>query len=102
MKNDRIVIGRLRACLHNVNGSQDELAAAMGMGRSTLSMKLNGHRDFHLEEIVLAAKYLNLSDEDILVIFFPGSCIAQQYLIKREKVHSKPVRPKSTKANAAS
>ena len=34
------------------NVTQEQLAKAVGMGRGTLSTKMNGHRSFNTEEIV--------------------------------------------------
>lgn len=44
------------------NVTQEQLAKAVGMGRGTLSTKMNGHRSFNTEEIVAICDFLQIAD----------------------------------------
>lgn len=50
--------------------SRKRLAARMGLLEDTLGEKLRGRNQFKLDEVTLLAKLLNLSDEELLQIFF--------------------------------
>lgn len=48
-----------------------QLADALNMVRQTLSYKLNGYRgDFTLSEIIAIKQYLDMTDEEVIEIFF--------------------------------
>lgn len=51
-------------------GKQYNFASAMGMHPSTLSLKLNNHRDWTREEIVRACELLGIDLEDAGSYFF--------------------------------
>ncbi len=50
--------------------TQDEFANAIGIGRVTLSQRLNGKSFFSQNEIEKISKLLNISKEDIPKYFF--------------------------------
>ncbi len=47
-----------------------DLAGRLGLNVSTLSQKLNGHRDFTISEVREIAKILSLSKQNVWDIFF--------------------------------
>lgn len=52
----------------NVNNAQ--LAAALSIDEATLYRKKSGVSDFYRREIQIIKSFLNLSDEDVRLIFF--------------------------------
>lgn len=48
----------------------EDVARAIGIDIATLHRKINGASDFYRSEIEKIIKYLNLSNEDVLRIFF--------------------------------
>ena len=47
-----------------------QLAERLNINPSTLSKKINGHVDFSRNEVASICKELNLSDSDVIRIFF--------------------------------
>lgn len=58
---------------HNVNNAQ--LAEALSIDEATLYRKKSGVSDFYRREIQILKKYLDLSDEDIRLIFFADDVV---------------------------
>lgn len=61
---------KLRGKIKEKFGSQDNFAAALGMDRSTLSLKLNGKSDWTLPEIDKSCSLLHIPVEDVYKYFF--------------------------------
>lgn len=61
---------RLRGRIKEIFGTQDNFAKALGIGRVSLSQRLNNYLDFSQQEINKAYILLNLSKEDIPKYFF--------------------------------
>lgn len=61
---------KLNGRIREVLGTQDNLATSIGMGRSTLNLKLNGKSDFTLSEIKRIVEVLNIPVSDITPYFF--------------------------------
>lgn len=61
---------KLRGKIKEVFGTQDNFAKALGIGRVSLSQRLNNYLDFSQEEINKAYILLNLSKEEIPIYFF--------------------------------
>lgn len=59
-----------RVALVRAEISQNELADRIGISRQSLSQKTNGKRDFKLSEIRKISEVLDLSSDDVNVIFF--------------------------------
>lgn len=51
-------------------GTQDNFAKALGIGRVSLSQRLNNRLEFTQEEIVKSAELLNIPEEAITLYFF--------------------------------
>lgn len=49
------------------NCNQTQLSKELGIGRSTLSLKLNGHREFKQEEIDVLIKIFNKPYEFLMI-----------------------------------
>lgn len=58
----KLNVNMLRGAMAEANVTQEQLAKAVGMGRGTLSLKMNGHRSFNIEEIAAICDYLNIAD----------------------------------------
>lgn len=61
---------KLRGKIKEVYRTQDEFAKALGIGRVSLSQRLNNTLDFSQEEINTACKILGLAASDIPDYFF--------------------------------
>ena len=61
---------KLRGKIKEVFGTQDNFAKALGIGRVSLSQRLNNYSSFSQKEINKAYKLLNLSKEEIPKYFF--------------------------------
>lgn len=61
---------KLRGKIKEVFGSQDAFATAMGIDRSTLSLKLNGKSDWTRLEIEKACPLLNIPIVEVYAYFF--------------------------------
>lgn len=62
---------KLRGKIKEVYRTQDEFAKALGIGRVSLSQRLNNTLDFTQEEINTACRILGLAASDIPDYFFP-------------------------------
>ena len=61
---------KLRGKIKEVFGSQDAFASAIGMDRSTLSLKLNGKSDWTRQEIEDACVLLHIPVVEVHAYFF--------------------------------
>jgi len=61
---------KLRGKIKEVFGTQDKFAKALGIGRVSLSQRLNNYLDFSQSEIDKACELLKLSKEEIPKYFF--------------------------------
>ena len=61
---------KLRGRIREVCGTQDIFAEKIGVGRVTLSQRLNNQSEFSQDEIYRACEVLNLEKEEIPVYFF--------------------------------
>lgn len=61
---------KLRGKIKEKCGSQDELAAKIGIGRVSLSKRLNNQLDFEQEEIFKACDVLGIEYSEIPAYFF--------------------------------
>lgn len=61
---------KLRGKIKEIYGIQDAFAAAIGMDRSTLSLKLNGKSDWTREEIVKSCHALYIPLSKVPAYFF--------------------------------
>ena len=61
---------KLRGKIKEVYGTQDKFAKALGIGRVSLSQRLNNILDFSQEEINKSCEVLGISKEDIPTYFF--------------------------------
>jgi transcriptional regulator with XRE-family HTH domain len=55
-----IVAAEIRAEMGRQRKSQDDLADVLGIARSVISLRLNGHRPFKLAEVELLADYFGV------------------------------------------
>lgn len=62
----------LKAAMARKDISIPRLAELLGMSKKTIYSRFSGDTDFSLSEIRKIAKILDLSNEDILIIFFTG------------------------------
>ena len=60
----------LKAKMAERNVNQRDMARALGMHDSAVSLKLRGERRLTLDDAVDIAAWLELDDEEILKIFF--------------------------------
>lgn len=61
---------KLRGRIREKIGNENEFAAAIGMGRTSLSKKLNNRVEFTQNEIRNAVTVLEINDKDIPDYFF--------------------------------
>ncbi|WP_236894818.1 DUF739 family protein [Clostridium beijerinckii] len=61
---------KLRGKIKEVYGTQDKFAKALGIGRVSLSQRLNNVLDFSQEEINNSCGILGITKEDIPAYFF--------------------------------
>lgn len=61
---------KLKGKIKEVCGTQDVLASKIGIGRVTLSQRLNNVSDFSQNEIAKMSNVLNIPNEDIPIYFF--------------------------------
>lgn len=61
---------KLKGRIKEVCGTQDALASRIGLGRVTLSQRLNNLSNFSQSEIAKMTKELNIPNEEIPVYFF--------------------------------
>ena len=63
-------INQFKAMLLQNGETMGDLAKRLGIGRNTLSNKINGHSDFSLKEVNIIQDAYNLSLEEMKSIFF--------------------------------
>lgn len=61
---------KLRGKIKEVCGTQDDFAEKIGVGRVTLSQRLNNQSEFSQDEIYKACGILGIGNEEIPVYFF--------------------------------
>jgi transcriptional regulator with XRE-family HTH domain len=61
---------KLKGKIKEICGTQDEFARQIGIGRVSLSQRLNNYLDFSQNEIKRACEVLELADVDIPLYFF--------------------------------
>ena len=61
---------KLRGKIKEIFGTQDQFAEAIGMGRVSLSQRLNNQLEFSQEEIFKACDTLHIDYADIPAYFF--------------------------------
>lgn len=61
---------KLRGKIKEVFGTQDNFAKALGIGRVSLSQRLNNILDFSQEEIHKSCEILGIDKEQIPIYFF--------------------------------
>lgn len=61
---------KLRGKIKEVSGTQDEFAKKLGIGRVSLSQRLNNQLEFSQDEIFKACRILAIENEDIPLYFF--------------------------------
>lgn len=77
---------KLRGKIKEVCGTQDEFARKIGIGRVSLSQRLNNFLEFNQNEILKACEILNINDDKITEYFFSPE------VQKRESLESKKER----------
>ena len=61
---------KLRGKIKEVYGTEKAFAKELGIGRVTLNMRLNNHREFNSSEITQAVKLLGIRQYEIHDYFF--------------------------------
>lgn len=61
---------KLRGKIKEVYGTQDNFAMKIGIGRVSLSQRLNNLLDFSQEEIIKSCEILGIKKEEIPTYFF--------------------------------
>ena len=61
---------KLRGKIKEVYGTQDNFATKLGIGRVSLSQRLNNFLDFSQEEINKSCEILGIKKEEIPIYFF--------------------------------
>lgn len=61
---------KLLGKIKEIYKTQDAFATALGIGRVSLSQRLNNHMDFSQNEIKKACELLGLAEGDITAYFF--------------------------------
>ena len=61
---------KLRGRIKEVIGTQDAFAEKLGMGRVSLSQRLNNQLEFSQDEIFKACEILSIDNNDIPLFFF--------------------------------
>lgn len=61
---------RLRAAMNARGVGVNELKTALGISRSATSRRLNGFAEFNREDILKIRDFLELTDDELVVIFF--------------------------------
>lgn len=52
------------------DGTQKQLAEAIGLASSTLNAKIKGHREFTVNEVIAISQRYNLTNKEMHEIFF--------------------------------
>lgn len=61
---------KLKAILDQYGKNQNDLAELLGLTYQSVSVKLNGHKDFTQSEIFRIIHMFNLTPEQVMDIFF--------------------------------
>ena len=61
---------KLKAKMIENNYNAMQLAKKMGIGSTSMSYKMNGYKPFNLEEIKKIVELLQLTNDDIISVFF--------------------------------
>lgn len=61
---------KLKAAIIEHDGNQKNLADAMGISLSQLSLRINSHMEFSVREVAFIRNRYGLSDNDVGDIFF--------------------------------
>ena len=61
---------KLRAVLDRFGQTQNDLAELLGITYQSVSIKLNGHKDFTQSEIFKIMRCFSLTPEEVVDIFF--------------------------------
>lgn len=61
---------KLKAAILIHDGTQKNLAEALGISLSNLSLRINGHMEFKAGEIAFIRDRYGLSEKDVCEIFF--------------------------------
>ena len=61
---------KLRGKIREVCGTQDEFAKRIGIGRVSLSQRLNNQLEFSQDEIFKTCEILSIDNEEITSYFF--------------------------------
>lgn len=61
---------KLRAVLDRYGHTQTDLAELLGITYQSVSIKLNGHKDFTQTEIYKIAQFYELTADELMDIFF--------------------------------
>ncbi|OEY83713.1 hypothetical protein NT96_05410 [Oenococcus kitaharae] len=64
----------LKSSLVNKFGTQEKAAKALHISRSSLNQKLNGKQEWTAQQIQVLIHTLDISDQDIEMLFFDGKC----------------------------
>lgn len=62
--------GKLRGKIKEVCGTQNDFSKKLGIGRVSLSQRLNNQSEFSQNEIFKSCEILNIDKEEIPVYFF--------------------------------
>lgn len=63
-------INKFKAKIIEKGYTAEKLAKKLGIGKTSMSYKMNDHKPFNLNEIKLIMNYLGLTNNDMLEIFF--------------------------------
>lgn len=66
----RFDYSKLKGRIREKYGNQEDFANAMGLTPTTISFKINGKAKWRQDEIVKAAKLLEISKKEIVEYFF--------------------------------
>lgn len=61
---------KLRGKIKEICGTQDEFALRLGLGRTSVSQRLNNQLEFTQEEMYKSCEILNINLEDLPDYFF--------------------------------
>lgn len=68
----------LHAFMVRFGDTGETLAEALGINRTTLSMKMNGQRSFTQTEIAIIIRRYSLTHEEVIRIFFCPSSVVKE------------------------
>ncbi len=63
-------INKLKAKMVELGYTQEDIAKQIGLSNSSLNLRMTERVDFKLPEIVDLQKVLNLTNDDVIAIFF--------------------------------